>query len=86
MGSLTPILSKSLPMGTALIRILLFPLLILLFPLFILPLYIKLPRQHNFLTRFSCNKEYVFYSDYGFWKVLAEPLVFNVNSCFVYLL
>ena len=40
----------------------------------------------NFLTRFSCNKEYVFYSDDGFWKVLAEISVFNVNSCFVRLL
>ena len=40
----------------------------------------------NFLTRFSCNKEYVFYSDDGFWKVLAEISVFNVNSCFVCLL
>ena len=35
LGSLTPILSKSLPMGTALITI-------LLFYCFILPLYIKL--------------------------------------------
>ena len=26
----------------------------------------------HILTRFSCNKEYVFYSDDGFWKVLAE--------------
>ena len=40
----------------------------------------------NFLTRFSCNKEYVFYSDDGFWKVLAEISVFNVNSCFACLL
>ena len=40
----------------------------------------------NFLTRFSCNKEYVFYSDDGFWKVLAEISVFNVSSCFVCLL
>ena len=37
----------------------------------------------NFLTRFKCNKEYVFYSDDGFWKVLAKISVFNVNSCFV---
>ena len=35
------------------------------------------------LTRFSCNKECVFYSDDGFSKVLAEISVFNVNSCFV---
>ena len=40
----------------------------------------------NFLTLFSCNKEYVFYSDDGFWKVLPEISVFNVNSCFVCLL
>ena len=27
----------------------------------------------QFLTRFfSCNKEYVFYADDGFWKVLAK--------------
>ena len=40
----------------------------------------------NFLTRFSCNKECVFYSDDGFLKVLAKISVFNVNSCFVCLL
>ena len=40
----------------------------------------------NFLTRFSCNKEYVFYSDDAFWKVLAKISVFNVESCFVCLL
>ena len=39
-----------------------------------------------FLTHFSCNKEYVFYSDDSSWKVLAEISVFNVNSCFVCLL
>ena len=35
----------------------------------------------HFLTCFSCNKEYVFYSDDGFWNVLAEISVFNVISC-----
>ena len=40
----------------------------------------------NFLTRFSCNKEYVLYCDDGFWKVLVEISVFNVNRCFVCLL
>ena len=40
----------------------------------------------NFLNRFSCNKEYEFYSDGDLWKVLTEISVFNVNSCFVRLL
>ena len=35
----------------------------------------------HFLTCSSCNKEYVFYSDDGFWNVLAEISVFIVNSC-----
>ena len=30
---------------------------------------------------FSCNKEYEFYCDGGFWKVVAEISVVNVNSC-----
>ena len=33
-----------------------------------------------FLTCFSCNKEYVFCSDDGFWNVLAKISVFDVNS------
>ena len=39
----------------------------------------------NFLTHFTCNKGYVFYSDDGFWIVLAEISVFNVTVVlFVY--
>ena len=30
----------------------------------------------HFLTCFRCNKGYVFYSDDGFWNVLAKILVF----------
>ena len=40
----------------------------------------------HFLTCFSCNKEYAFYSDDGFWNVLAEISVFNVNSCCLFTL
>ena len=32
-------------------------------------------------TWFSCSKEYVSYSDDGFWNVIAEISVFNVNNC-----
>ena len=78
-GCLTLILNKSFPMRTSLVRI-------LLFLLFISPLYLKLTWQHNFLPRFSCNKEYVFYSDDNLWNVLAEILDVNVSSCFLYLL
>ena len=38
------------------------------------------------LTLFRCNKEYVFYSDDGFWNVLAEISISNVSSSFVCLL
>ena len=40
----------------------------------------------RFLTRFRCDQEYVFYSDNGFWNVLVEISVFNVNSFFVCLI
>ena len=65
-------------MGTALIRI--------LFLLFILPWYNKITMTTHFLTCFSCDKEYVFYSDDGFWNVLAEISVFNVNGCCLFTL
>ena len=65
--------------GTTLIMILLSLLLILL-------LYIKLPCQHNFLTRFSYYEVYVFNYDDSYWKVFAKILVFNVNGCFACLL
>ena len=33
------------------------------------------------LTSFSGNKEYVFYTNDGFWDLLAKLSAFNVNSC-----
>ena len=33
-----------------------------------------------FLTYFSCNKGFVFYSDDGFWNVLGEILVFQCKQ------
>ena len=40
----------------------------------------------HFLACFSSNKEYVFCSDDGFWNVLVEISVFNVNSCCLFTL
>ena len=40
----------------------------------------------HFLTCFSCNKEYVFYSDDGFWNVLAKIFLFLFLFCLLRLL
>ena len=79
LGSLTPNLNKFLAMGTVLIRIFLFLLIHF-------TVVYKITTTKHFLTCFSCNKEYVFYSDDGFWNVLAEISVFNVNGCCLFTL